>query len=96
MTNTQVWLAMVTWLLFGLVGRTSEPNLRVDLDVTEVPEHAAWVRHAKQSIEEWTPRIHNLLLCHAAEPDRELRCFPSKVQCRRWDLNPHALAGNGF
>lgn len=67
MKNTQVWLAMVTWLLLGLVGSTSEPNLRVDLDVTEVPEHAAWGRHAKQLIEEWTPRIHNLLLCQGAK-----------------------------
>ena len=33
---------------------------------------------------------------HEGPPDREPRSFPSNSQCRRWDLNPHALAGNGF
>lgn len=44
MTNRQVWLAMVSWLFLGAVGWTGKPGLRVDLDVTEVPEHAAWGR----------------------------------------------------
>jgi hypothetical protein len=29
-------------------------------------------------------------------PARERRSCPVFLQCRRWDLNPHALAGNGF
>jgi hypothetical protein len=33
---------------------------------------------------------------HEGPHDREPLSFPSNTQCRRWDLNPHALAGNGF
>ncbi len=32
----------------------------------------------------------------AGPPDREPHCFPLNLQCRRWESNPHALAGNGF
>ena len=67
MTNRRVCLALGAWLFLGPVGWTGEPRLRVDLDVTEVPEHAAWGRQAKQLIEEWAPRIHNLLLSSGAK-----------------------------
>ena len=39
---------------------------------------------------EW---VHDVVLGSSQSPeDRK----PLENKCRRWDLNPHALAGNGF
>lgn len=70
MTNRRIWIAALACLLVGQVGWSGEPVVRVELDVTQVPAHSDWGAQAKQLIEEWTPRIHNLLLSKdARRPD---------------------------
>ena len=59
-------------LLLAIFDGAAGEEVVVHLDVSGVPRQAAWGERGQRLIEEWYPRIHNLLASADFEPPREL------------------------
>lgn len=51
---------------------TKAPPLKVNIDLSQAPELATWAQHAKQTVEEWHPRISKLLQSKDFTPPAEI------------------------
>src|SRR5512137_1963481 len=66
------WSLAVLFALFCLRAPAGEAPVTVDLDVSEVPELAAWGEKAKTLLIEWYPRYENMLSSKGFSPSRKI------------------------
>jgi hypothetical protein len=73
MYSTHRFFAAAVFLLAGCWGWGQSNSVSVELDTSAVPELNEWGLQAKALVEEWYPRIVNMIPTKGFEPPREIK-----------------------
>ena len=91
-----------SWILWavlsiGCVAFGAEKKVVVELDTSAVPEQAEWGQKAKAIVEEWYPRMVNLIPTQGFEPPTEVKITLRKSDRGIADASgPHIRISSGW